>query len=434
MALRRELRAALLLGTSRMAIRGLALAGDPVAAVLAVTPPQDPYPYYERVRARGHVVTSRLGFRATASHPLSLAVLRDPAFGVMASGDYMEVDWTRSPEDRRTLAHPVEDSLLALNPPEHTRLRRLATPAFSPRRLRARIPRIEQAVTEFLDAIEGRAAFDLISDFAVRVPVRVICDLLGVPEHHRDTFVHWGHVLGSTLDGARTMTERRNVRRAVIEMGEYFDDLIAARRRTPGDDVLSDLIAAEPDGEPLSRRDLVATAELLLGAGFETTVNLIGNAVIALQRHPQSRRELIERPDTAADVVEEVLRFDPPVQHTGRVALRDTTVGGHRFPEGTAVVLLLAGANRDPQVFADPQRFDPHRENNRDHLAFSSGVHYCLGANLARIEGEIALRELYRRFPDLRVAAGTRRDSGRTLRGVRSLPATTGAGDRAMAR
>ncbi|MGH3436130.1 MAG: cytochrome P450 [Sciscionella sp.] len=427
MSMLSEFRAALLLGTGRTLVRGLAASGDPVARLLGVKPLADPYPSYERVRARGELMRSKLGFYATASHPLTEAVLRDPRFGVIASGDFVRVDWTQSPQDEHTLAHPVEHSLLALDPPEHSRLRKLATPAFTPRRLRARAPQIERTVTDFLDAIEERGEVDLIREFAVGVPVKVICDLLGIPEANQASFVAWGHVLGGTLDGARTMTERHQVRRAVVEMGEFFDELIARRRRQPGDDVLTELINAEPDGAPLTRKELVATAGLLLGAGFETTVNLIGNGVLALLAHPEHKRELIERSDYAPLVIEEVLRYDPPVQHTGRIANEDVTIGGVHFPKGSAVVLLLAGANRDPMVFSDPGRFDPRRENNRDHLAFSSGVHYCLGANLARMEGEIALRRLFTRFPDLRVCGASRRNPARTLRGVANLPVDLGS-------
>lgn len=426
MPVRKELQAALTLGVGRATVAGLARLGDPVAHLLAVRPPDDPYPGYERIRARGELVRSRLGFHATASHHLCQQVLRDPRFGVLASEDLMRVGWTSSPEEERTLAHPIEHSLLALDPPDHTRLRRVATPAFTPRRLRARRGAIERTVDEFCDEIAEAGEFDVMSDFAIRVPVRVICDLLGVPEAEHTAFVRWGTVLGETLDGVRTMKERREVHRALVEMGDFFDELIAHRRTHPGDDALTDLINAEPDGEPIGRRELVATAGLLIGAGFETTVNLIGNGALALWQSSAHIPELVASPDHAAEVVEEVLRFDPPVQTTGRVAKEDVTLGGTRLPAGSAVVLLLAGANRDPDVFTDPATFDPRRANNHDHLAFSSGVHYCLGANLARIEGEIALRELFARFPELRVTGPVRRHRSRTLRGLASIPATAG--------
>lgn len=426
MTLGTELRTAVTLGTGRAMVAGLARTGDPVAHLVTVRPPEDPYPDYERIRARGRLVSSRLGFYATSSHELCEAILRDRRFGVVASEDFVRVGWAASAEEAARLAHPIEHSLLALDPPEHTRLRKVATPAFTPRRLRARSEAIRATVAEFLDAAEHTREFDLMRDFAVRVPVRVICELLGVPEAEHDAFVTWGSVLGDTLDGVRTMAERRRVRRAVTEMGEFFDGLIADRRAHPGDDALSDLIHAAPDGEPIGRREIVATAGLLIGAGFETTVNLIGNGVLALLRHPEHKRELIERPDHAADVVEEVLRYDPPVQHTGRIAKEDVTIAGTHLPRGSAVILMLAGANRDPEVFAEPAAFDPRRENNREHLAFSSGVHYCLGANLARIEGEIALRELFRRFPDLRISGPLRRHRSRTLRGLESMPVRTG--------
>jgi cytochrome P450 len=426
MSLGTEFRTALTLGTGRAMVAGFAHAGDPLAHLLTVRPPDDPYPDYERIRERGRLARSKLGFYATSSHELCETILRDRRFGVVASEDFVRVGWASSAEEAQRLAHPIEHSLLALDPPDHTRLRKVATPAFTPKRLRARSEAIRTTVDEFLDAAEHTGEFDLMRDFAVRVPVRVVCELLGVPEAEHDAFVEWGSILGDTLDGVRTMAERRDVRRAVTEMGEFFDELIAQRRAHPRDDALSDLIDAEPDGDPIGRREIVATAGLLIGAGFETTVNLIGNGVLALLRNPDHKRELIERPDHAADVVEEVLRYDPPVQHTGRVAKEDVTIAGTHLPRGSAVILMLAGANRDPEVFADPGVFDPRRENNREHLAFSSGVHYCLGANLARIEGEIALRELFRRFPDLRVSGPVRRHHSRTLRGMASMPLRTG--------
>jgi cytochrome P450 len=421
-----ELRAATLMTFGRTVLRIGTLTGNPVARLFALRPPPDPYPHFERIRAAGTVVRSPLGLYATTSHALCNKVLRDPAFHVLERAQFVGVDWTRGPDDDRELAHPIDHSLLALDPPEHTRLRKLVAPSFTPRALRARVPGIQKVVAEYLDAADRRGTFDLVTDFAVRVPVRVICELLGVPGEHQDRFMYWGSTLGESLDGVRTMDERRRSRQAVVDMGEFFDDLIARRRRSLGEDVLSDLLRAERDGAPLARRDLVATVSLLLGAGFETTVNLIGNAVAALFAHPEFIPPLVDEPGFAAEVVEETLRYDPPVQFTVRVPHADTELDGVRIRRGRLVGVMLGGANRDPEVFADPARFDPRRPNNREHLAFSAGAHYCLGAGLARLEAEIALRELFTRLPGLHAAGPVRRGTFRNLRGLASLPVAAG--------
>ncbi|TCP50838.1 hypothetical protein EV191_107102 [Tamaricihabitans halophyticus] len=410
-----------------------ALAGDPDARLLGVKPAADPYPLYEKLRARGPLSQNRMGFYLTPTHELVSAMLRDQRLGTTSSAALDGVRWQRHPEDEQ-LVHPVEHSLLTMNPPEHTRLRKVVAPWFTPRALRDRTDRVEQTVTEFLDEI-GDGEFDLVRDFAIRVPVRVICDLFGISDDHRDAFSRWGTVLAGTLDGIRTIRERRAVRDTLVEMTAFFDNLVEHRRTHPGtDDVVTGLVRARPDGAALNRRDLVALAGLLLGAGFETTVNLISNGVTALLANPDAKRLLIEEPDRAADITEEVLRFDPPVQVTGRLTHEPVEYGGTRIPANRLIVLFLGGANRDPAVFAEPTRFDADRPNNREHLAFSSGIHYCLGAGLARIEGEVALRELFRRYPHLRAAGTPLRREGRTIRGLRSMPMHTGVPRNVLAR
>jgi cytochrome P450 len=411
------------LAFGRTMLRLGTLTGNPVGRLFAPHPPADPYPHYERIRAAGQLVRSPLGLYATTSHALCNRVLRDPAFHVLERSQFLGIDWTRDPSDDRDLAHPIDHSLLTIDPPGHTRLRKLVAPSFTPRALRARVPGIQKIVDEQLAAAERRGGpFDLVSDFAARVPVRVICELLGVPDEHQDRFMYWGSTLGASLDGVRTMGERRRSRQAVIDMGEFFDDLIARRRASLGEDVLSDLLRAEPDGAPLSRQELVATVELLLGAGFETTVKLIGNAVLALFARPDLIPRLAAEPGFAAEVVEEVLRYDPPVQFTIRMAGADAELGGVGVRSGAMVGVMLAGANRDPEVFADPATFDPGRANNRDHLSFSAGPHYCLGAGLSRLEAEVALRELFTRFPGLHPAGPPVRGRLRNLRGLESYP------------
>lgn len=421
MRLTTELRNAFEFTAGRAFLWGLGKSGDLGAQILQSKPLADPYPHYEQVRAHGVLCPSRIGMRLTASHALTNSVLRDPRFGVVPADEYSGVDWTVG-GDPSTLAHPVESSLLSLDPPAHTRLRRIAAPWFTPAAVRRRTDRIEQVVREHLDELAEVPRFDLMRDYACRVPVRVICDLFGIEHTDQARMMRWGTVLGGTLDGIRSVREQRAVLRTVGDMGEFFDQLIARRRRDPGEDVLSGLLAARPDGAELTRHELVATAGLLLGAGFETTVNLIGNGVLALLSHPDARQLLIEQPERAADVTEEVLRFDSPVQFTVRAALEPLHIAGVDLPRRGAIAMLLGGTNRDPEVFDHPQRFDPDRSNNREHLSFSSGIHYCLGSGLARVEGEIALRELFARFPDLRQAGPAERKPTRIIRGVRTLP------------
>jgi cytochrome P450 len=426
MSLKKYLRTATQLTAGRVLMWGFALAGDHGARILQVSPVDNPYPHYERLRDSGILYRSKLNIHLTANHALSNSVLRDPRFGIVPADEFASANWTDGAPDPESLAHPIEDSLLGLDPPDHSKLRRIASPWFTPRAIRGRTERIEQIAHEYLDQIGERDRFDLMRDFASRVPVKVICDLFGIENADYERMKRWGAILGDTLDGIRTMGERGQVQWAVREMGEFFDDLIVRRRREPGDDVLSGLIAARPDGEALSRNDLVALAGLLLGAGFETTVNLIGNGVLALLNNPEAKQLLVEEPGRAADVTEEILRYDSPVQYTARLTHEPLNLAGVELPERSTVALLLGGANRDPGVFSHPHRFDPLRANNREHLSFSSGVHYCLGAGLARLEGEVALRELFARFPDLRQAAPARRRPSRTIRGVLSLPVSVG--------
>ena len=400
--------------------------GDPAARVVALHPDEDPYPVYEQVRARGELVPSRIGFHITASHRLCNAVLRDPRFRTAGSHEVTLVELGLLDRDPNGVANPVEESFLVRNPPDHTRLRRLAAPWFTLRALRERQAFIDKVVAEFLDGIAGRDQFDLIDDFAAGIPIRVITDMLGVPDTEHARFSHWGTVLATALDGVRDMPLLREVRVVLREMDAFFRDLVEQRRRQPGDDVVSDLVRAQEQDPTLTRRDLFATAQLLLVAGFETTVNLIGNGALALMANPAARRALVTDPDATDRIVEELLRLETPVQYTMRLTTEPLELAGVRLRADTPVVLLLAAANRDPLVFPDPHRFDPDRPNGRDHLAFSAGIHYCLGAGLARMEAAATLRALFTRYPDLRLAGPVRRRPSQIVRGAQHLPVRTG--------
>jgi cytochrome P450 len=413
--------------TIRGALWALSKTGDPGARLMSLRPAEDPHPVYAQVRSQGKLVHSRLGIRLTASYSLCQEVLRDPRFGVAPISALTRIDLDRRAGAGDRCIQPVDDSFLTINPPEHDRLRKLVSPSFTPRALRQRAAMIEQVVGEILDEMSERPSFDAISDFAVRVALNTITTLLGIREIDQERFVWWGVTLARTLNGVRTMAEVREVRTVLVELEDFFAELIAYRSREPGEDLVSELVRCEADGRPLDRKDLFATAELLFVAGFETMVNLVGNAVLILLADQEARAGLLARPETAEDVVEEVLRIDSPVQYVARVTREPLTVGEQPLPGRSTVVLLLGAANRDPTVFAEPDRFDPRRPNNRDHLAFSAGIHYCLGAGLARLQAAVLLRELFQRFPGLVQAGPVQRRPSRNIRGVISLPVRSGA-------
>jgi P450-derived glycosyltransferase activator len=387
--------------------------GDPVARLLHAPWRANPYPLYEQLRAKGPLSRSRLNLWATADHAVCDEMLRDRRFGVRTStggyGDPIaeEVD--------------LQLSLLELDPPDHTRLRRLAVPAFRPRRLEQFRPRIERTAHELIDEALARGTGDLVREIASPLPIRVIADLLGLPPVDAGRLAHHGAVLGSSLDGIRSPRQLRQMRASKIALNALFTDLIDQRRREPGDDIVSDLVG-ELDQERLTGTELVQMCDLLLVAGFETTVNLVGNGVSALLDHSDQWRLLRDDPALAGAVVEETLRWDAPVQATMRIAQEPVRLAGWHVSTDTAVLALLGAAGRDPQVHERPGTFDITREGRADHLAFSSGIHYCLGAPLARMEAEIAFRCLAERLPELRRAGRARRRPTTIIRGWSVLP------------
>ncbi|HEY8374342.1 MAG TPA: cytochrome P450 [Pseudonocardiaceae bacterium] len=417
----RELRVGTALWSTRAYLWSQAKLGDPAAQLLTrgTTPP---YALYDRIREQGPLVTSRLGPRISASHRIVSHLLRDHRLGVVQPGRRARGVLEPPEPLPEWIAHPIVDSLLSLDPPAHTRLRRLVSPWFTPRAINQRSEQIRAIVDHFLDELDTSRPVDLVREFAVRVPIRVISDLLGVPDPDYPQFARWGWILGTALDGARTLKELNAVRTTLVQLDRFFRDLIERRRHEPGDDVISGLVHNAGGEEPVTSRELLATAQLLLLAGFETTVNMIGSGVLALLDHPTQRDLLVAEPERAANAAEEVLRYASPVQFTVRVVHREVEVEGIRLHPGEQVLLLLGGANRDPQVFPDPAQFDITRENAREHLAFSAGAHYCLGAGLARLEGTVALGALFRRFPRLELAGTPRYRSSRLIHGIQHLP------------
>jgi cytochrome P450 len=314
--------------------------------------------------------------------------------------------------------------LLNIDPPDHTRLRRLVSQAFTPRRVAAFEPRVRQLAQRLTDGFAERGSADLIDEFAFPLPIYAICDLLGVPREDQDDFRRWAGMM------LHTAGRRGGVQRAVKRMREYLAELIHRKRASLGDDLISGLIRASDHGEQLTEQEAASMAFILLFAGFETTVNLIGNGMLALLRHPgelaRLRAAVRAGDDGALAVaVEELLRYDGPVEvATWRFAAEPLTLGGARIERGEAVLVVLAAANRDPERFADPDRLDLNRADN-GHLGYGHGIHYCLGAPLARLEGRTAIRTLLERLPDIRLAvdpAGLRWRGGLIMRGLRSLP------------
>jgi len=330
----------------------------------------------------------------------------------------------RAQRIRDGLAEPDEEPapvMLRIDPPDHTRLRSLVSKAFTPRAVERLAGRVEEITASLLDGLEGRAEFDVIRELAVPLPVTIIAEMLGIPPADRAIFKRWSDVLVGFLD-PQAAPAPAVMRATVDEFFEYVGRVAAERRARPRDDLLTALVQAEEAGERLSERELHGTVALLLAAGNETTTNLIGNGLLALLRHPRELDRLREEPAIAESAVEELLRYDSPVQLTGRVATEDLGFRGRRMRTGQNVILVLGAANHDPDVFAAPDRLDLGRADNR-HLSFSYGQHFCLGAQLARLEGRITLRALLTRFPDIRLATD-RLVWGRFLflRGLKALP------------
>jgi cytochrome P450 len=361
---------------------------------------RDPYPLYARFRERGLSRMRLFGGWAAARYADVERLLRDPAF----SANREEVALFRMLE-RATRGAPdfqalVENNLLMIDGARHRRLRGLVAKAFTPRRVEALRPRAEELVEDLLERAAARGEMDVVRDLAQPLPTVVIAELLGVPLADQARFRAWSDDLVELLDPLSGRDGLEPPKRATAEVAEYFRGLLAERRRAPRDDLLSAMIAAEEEGQSLAEGELVALATLLLAAGNETTTSLIGNAVVLLLRHPGERKRLQDDPSLIPSAVEECLRFESPIQMTDRAVAEPVELGGVRLERGTIVAALLAAANRDPERFPEPDRFDVGRADNR-HLAFGLGNHFCLGASLARLETQVALSVLLRRFPNL---------------------------------
>jgi cytochrome P450 len=383
----------------------------------------NPYPVYRQFRDRGPLQLPEANLTIFGSFRDCDEVLRHPA----AASDRL-----KSTVAQREIAAGAEPrpfgkpAFLFLDPPDHTRLRKLVSKAFAPKVVKGLEPFVRSLVDSLLDQVEAAKTFDVIADLAYPVPVAVICRLLGVPIEDEPEFSRASALLAQSLDPFITFTgdlpdnfdERM---RAGLWLREYLAELIERHRGEPGDDLMSALIAVEESGDQLSEDEIIATCNLLLIAGHETTVNLIANAILAMLRHPWQWAALGSDPARASAVVEETLRYDPPVQLMGRIAGDDMTIGGVTVRKGDTIMLLLAAAQHDPDANARPDEFDPDREALR-HLAFGHGPHFCLGAPLARLEGAVALSAVTARFPDARLDGEPVYKPNVTLRGMSSLP------------
>ncbi|HET7887431.1 MAG TPA: cytochrome P450 [Bradyrhizobium sp.] len=403
-----------------------AAAAAPLFNPLAPEFIKNPYPHYDELRRRDPVHLTTHGMYLVSRHADVSGILRDKRFGK----DFVERSSRRY--GPKIMDEPMFRSMshwmLQQDPPDHTRLRGLVVKAFTARRVEDMRPRIQEVVDQTLDRVIPRGKMDLIEDFAFRLPVTIICDMLGIPEEHRETFYAGTRDSGRVLDPVPLSPAEIAQGNAANMMAQmYFKQLFELRRKQPGDDLTTQLVQAEEDGTKLSNEELTANIILLFGAGHETTVNLIGNGLLALYRNPDQLALLKARPELIGNAIEEFLRYDSSVQMTGRVTLEDIDdLGDRKIPKGETVLCLLGSANRDPAAYPDrPDRLDITRPNIRP-LSFGGGIHFCLGAQLARIEAEIAISTLLRRLPELRLddAEDPQWRPTFVLRGLKHLPAS----------
>ena len=366
----------------------------------------DPYPNYRRLRTLDPVHRMRtIDAWALTRYRDVEAVLRDHA---------------RFANTDRVFVETISMSLLELDPPAHTRLRLLVSKAFTPRAVARLHGRIQQITDEMLDAVAGMQRFDLVSALGYPLPVTVIAEMLGVRPRDLDLFKGWSNVLALSVNAILTTEEVRAIKRAADEAYAYFETIIDERRRQPRDDLVSALLAAEEEGDRLTREEMLAVMLLILVAGNETTRNLIGNGTLALLRNPGELRRLREDPGLLDSAVEELLRYDSPVQLDDRTVREDVEIGGRSIRAGKRVVAIIGAANRDPEMFDDPDTLDIGR-GEKSHLSFGRGIHYCLGAALAVLEARIAFASLLDRFPSIRLAAEPRYRDNVVLRGLDEL-------------
>ena len=384
----------------------------------------NPYPMYSSLRAADPVQWSEIMEAwVLTRYSDAVAILTDSRFS--ADRRQARNRFAQEAQRRQEEFGPFgrTQTMLTSDPPLHTRLRRLVSKAFTPRMVEGLRPRIQHIVDELLDAVQGSGRIDVIRDLAYPLPVIVIAEMLGVPPRDREKFKQWSDEIVASLNGPFASQEAlERARKSANELADYFRGVIAERRQEPKEDLVSGLIAAEEQGQILSEDEMLATAMLLLVAGNETTTNLIGNGMLALLRNPDQLHKLRDDPSLIQTAVEELLRYDGPVQGTGRVAEEDLEIDGRPIKTGQVAFCILAAANRDPAQFENPDQLDIARQPN-EHIAFGDGIHFCLGAPLARAEGQIAIGTLLQRFANLNLEDEDPPWGGTfILRGLNSLP------------
>jgi cytochrome P450 len=388
----------------------------------------DPYPVFHKLRAAAPVFKAPFGRWFITRYDDTQVLLRDRRFGK----DYNNPDALMQRFGPTALQEPavveLTHMMLMRDPPDHTRLRGLVTKAFTARRIEAMRARVQDLTDCLLDKVIPLGRMDAIRDLAYPLPVMVICEMLGIPEEDQARFVTGSASGGALLNPTPpTRAELDNANRGTLESGAYFEALFDKRRREPGDDLISQLVQAEEAGDRLTTAELRANVGLLFAAGHETTVNLVGNGFLSLLRHPDQWRMIRENPSLIPNAIEEILRFESPVQAVARTAAEPIELSGVTLEPHAIVVSLVGAANRDPTVFENPDRFDISRKDLRP-LSFGGGIHFCLGAQLARIEAAVVFETVLRRLPDLRLVEPERPKwrSSFTLRGVTELPVVWG--------
>ena len=365
----------------------------------------DPYPFYHHLRSTQPVYWSdRLGAWLLTRYTDVASALHDSR---LKSGSRIQAIMSQLPETVRSETQPLYQHLTKMmaftDPPNHTRLRTLVGKAFTPGTVAKLRPRIQAIVDELLDKVQGTGKADLVRDFAYPLPAIVICEMLGIPLEVRDHFKQWSNdIVGFVSAGQVTAHKALTAQRSVAALTEYFLSLCEQRRQHPREDLISALVIAEEEGDKLTEDELLSMCVQLFFAGFETTEGLIGNGLLALMRNPDQLKNLRDNPSLIGTAVEEFLRYDNSVQRQARVASVDLEIGGQRILQGQYLLLFIGAANRDPAQFRDPDRLDISRCENK-HVAFGHGIHFCIGAPLARLEGEIAINTALRRFPGLQL-------------------------------
>ncbi len=390
---------------------------------------QDPYPIYARLHEEGPLhfvdVGSKWAVWSVVSHAECSSIAKDPRLSAKrAQQMLLPLPLSRQAEFSE-LARMFSLWLIFMDPPEHTRLRKLLNKGFSPAAVEGLRPQVEAIVDGMLKPLKPGSEFELLREFANPMPVRIILEMLGIPQDQHDTFGDWSRAIALFRGSPdRTVEHARAAQDALIALTEFFRKTVAQRRRNKGNDLISLLIDIEEEGEVLTEDELYAQCIALLFAGHETTRNLIGNGMYTLLRHPQETAELRENPEMIRSAVEELLRFESPVQFTARVLKEDMEVCGQRIPKKWTMLCMLGAANRDPKQFKDPNQLNLKRLNNQ-HLAFSAGPHFCIGSQLARLEGQIAIQNLVQRFPNMKLT-GPQPEWASTfgLRGLKNLQVT----------